>query len=170
MIPWLAGGGALLLWLAWTAVPWFRRAGTTDHSEIKAGSVLSIQEVDLPDPPENVAELYVKRLRRLGGYLGLQSYWSEQGSSVRCLVVPLIRFGTLRREDDREILTIGNGLFSRRGGTLAFVRKGGKVRIELRGFRPRMTLFFYKALQLPLHRAMGRSFLAWLARRSRIRP
>ena len=41
---------------------------------------------------------------------------------------------------------------------------GGRLRVELRGFRPRMVMLFYRWTQLPLHARAGRSFLAKLAR------
>jgi hypothetical protein len=165
-MPWLIAGGVLLLWMVWTFAPWLRRGASTNHTELHGEVVTSIQEIDCPNAPERIAELYLRRLGRLGGYLLWQTWFSESGSSVRFLFLPLIRFGALRREDDRETLTVGNGLLSRHGGTLAFVRKGGKVRVELRGFRPRLVMFLYRSIQLPIHAATCRSFLAWLARRS----
>ena len=165
-MPWLIAAGVVFLWLLWTVAPWFRTGTSTDHREIRGDSVTSIQEIDVPDPPDDIAHRYIRRLRRLGGFLLWQTYWSENGPSVWCAFIPLIRFGAVRRESDRETLTVGTSLFSRRGGTVSFVRKGGKVRVELRGYRPRLTMFFYRSLQLPVHAALSRSFLAWLARKN----
>ena len=165
-MPWLIGGGAFALWLLWTAAPWLRRGTTTNHTEIHGGAVVSIQEGPCATPPGDMARLYLRRLARLGGYLALQTTFSENASAVRFLFLPLVRFGALRREDDREALTIGNALFSRHGGTLVFVRKGGRIRVELRGFRPRLPMLLYRWTQLPLHAAAGRSFLSWVERRS----
>ncbi len=164
-MPWLIAGCAAALWFAWTVAPWLRRGSTTDHTEFHAGSVVSIQEGLCANPPTDMARLYFSRLARLGGYLLWQTYFSEEASSIRFLFLPLVRFGAIRRDEDRETLTVGNGLFSRHGGSLAFVRKGGHIRVELRGFRPRLVMLFYRWTQLPIHRAAGRSFLAWVARR-----
>lgn len=165
-MPWLIAGCVLALWFAWTVAPWLRRGSTTDHTEVHADSVVSIQEGPCANPPPGLAELYFRRLARLGGYLLWQPRFSEAGSSIRFCFVPLVRFGALRREEDRETLTVGNGLFSRHGGSLTFVRKGGRIRVELRGFRPRLAMLFYRWTQLPIHAAAGRSFLAWVARRN----
>lgn len=162
----MIAGGVVLLWALWTLAPWVRRGSSTNHTEIKGESITSIQEIDCANPPQNIAELYFRRLRRLGGFLLWQTYHSETRSTVRFLFVPLIRFGAVRREPDRETLTIAHSLFSRHGGTLAFVRHAGMVRVELRGFRPRLVLVIYRFTQLPVHAASGRAFLAWLKRRS----
>jgi hypothetical protein len=166
-VPWLAAGVVVLLWAFWTVAPWFRRGDSTNHAEIHGSAVTSIQEIALSDPPDNIAELYFRRLRRLGGYLLWQTRWSPDSACVKFLPFTLIRFGATRREDDREVLTVANAIFSRHGGTLAFVRKGGRVRVELRGFRPRVAMPIYEVFQLPIHAALSRSFLAWLARRPR---
>ncbi|MCE9583281.1 MAG: hypothetical protein K8T20_12395 [Planctomycetes bacterium] len=166
-MPWLIAGSVALLWLAWTFGPWLRRGASTNHTEIHGEVVTSIQEIECAHPPERIAQIYLRRVARLGGFLLWQTWFSESGSSVRFFLLPLIRFGALRREADRETLTIGNGLFSRHGGTLAFVRKGGHVRIELRGFKPRLVMLIYRWIQLPVHITTCRSFLAWLSRRSR---
>lgn len=163
-MPWLIAGGVLLVWGLWTLVPWLRRGDTTNHTEFHGDSVVSIQEGPCPGPTPDLARLYFRRLARLGGWLLWQTSFSEQSSSVRFLFVPLVRFGALRREDDRETLTVGRALFSRHGGTLSFVRKGDRVRVELRGFRPRLAMLLYRWTQLPVHAAAGRSFLAWVAR------
>ncbi|MEK7466258.1 MAG: hypothetical protein AAB074_02485 [Planctomycetota bacterium] len=165
-MPWPIGAGALALWFLWTAAPWLRRGATTNHTEIHGGAVVSIQEGPCANPPEELAALYFRRLARLGGYLAVQTTFSEHAASVRFLFVPLIRFGALRREEGRESLTIGNALFSRHGGTLSFVRKGGRIRVELRGFRPRLAMLLYRWTQLPIHAAAGRAFLAWIDRTS----
>ncbi|KAF0246838.1 MAG: hypothetical protein FD180_368 [Planctomycetota bacterium] len=163
-MPWLIGAGVIALWLLWTAAPWLRRGATTNHTEVHGGAVVSIQEGPCANPPDSLAPLYFRRLARLGGYLALQTSCTESASVVRFLFIPLVRFGALRREEDRETLTIGRALLSGHGGTLSFVRKAGRVRVELRGFRPRLAMLLYRWTQLPLHAAAGRSFVAWVAR------
>jgi hypothetical protein len=163
-MPWLIGGGVFALWFLWTLALWLRRGSTTNHTEIHGGAVVSIQEGPCANPPGDLARLYLRRMARLGGYLGIQTTFTENASTVSFLFIPLIRFGALRRDEDRETLTIGSALFSRHGGTLAFVKKGGRVRVELRGFRPRLPLLLYRWTQLQIHAAAGRSFIAWVAR------
>jgi hypothetical protein len=165
-MPWIIGGSIALVWLLWASAPLLRRGASTDHTEVRGGTVTSIQEIALDAPPDRLAELYFRRLRRFGGYVFLSTRHTDHDSVVRGLyVIPFIRFGALRREEDRETLVVANALFSRHGGTLSFVRRAGKVRIELRAFRPRLPMLIYRYTQLPIHRAQCRSFLAWLASR-----
>lgn len=164
-MPWLIAAAAALLWGLWTLAPWFRRGAATDHRERHGSSVVSIQEITLSNAPSNLAERYFRRLPRFGGWLLWQTRWKESGPSVVFFGIPLIRFGALRRDVDRETLTVARAAFSRHGGTLSFVRAGGRVRIELRGFRPRLFMPLYWHLQLPVHAAMSRAFLCWLSRR-----
>ena len=166
-MPWLIGASVLLVWFAWSVAPLLRPGNATNHSEFHGDSCTSIQELACANPPADLAALYLRRLRRFGGYLFLQTYISRESSSVWCFFVPLLRFGALRHDDGRETLTVGNGFVCRHGGTLAFVHKGGKMRIELRGFRSRFPRFLYRGVQLPIHAAIGRSFLSWAARRSK---